>query len=48
MLARPRDLAPLRDDLSLIMEYLMRINAKLEGIERLIRDEDDQEDGTDS
>jgi len=46
--ARPRDLAPIRDDLSSIMRFLMGIDAKLEEIERLIREDDDEEEGTDS
>lgn len=48
MFARPREFAPIRADLSLVIRFLMGIDAKLEAIERLIRDDDDEEEGTDS
>jgi hypothetical protein len=46
--ARPRDLAPITEDLSLVMRFLMGIDAKLEQIKALIQEDDDGEEGTDA
>ena len=47
---RRRDLEPITDDLSLIMAFLMGLDAKLDKIEELIpeQDDDDEEQGTDA
>jgi hypothetical protein len=48
MWLRRRELEPIEDDLLTIMRSLMRIDARLERIERLIGDEDGEEYGTES
>jgi hypothetical protein len=44
MFARPRDLEPIRDDLSLLLVSNMRIQATLEEIRRFLLGDDDGED----
>jgi hypothetical protein len=49
VLVRPRDLAPIRADLTLITTTLMRMEAKLDRIlGRMQEDDDGDEEGPDS
>jgi hypothetical protein len=41
---RSKDPEPMREDMNLVLATLMRIEARLEAIEQVIREEDDGED----
>jgi hypothetical protein len=41
---RPRDLQPIRDDLTLLIVSTMRIDAKLEEVKQMLLEEEDGDD----